>query len=293
MPTGTDGAVSESSMILADGIPTRYQVTGSGPPLLMFSPGGFNAALENWQTHGIYRSTDMLAQLSEHFTCITFDKRESGLAGGRVEQVTWRDYARQGLALIDHLGYDRVHLMGGCIGCSIAAVFAVAYPERVARMVLYSPAGGVQYRMKQHARFTTHLAYVATQGLGQVVQLAAETDHGFSEDPRIGPWATVVRTDPDFAARYAQFDPGRYATIVTGMSRTLFDRDTVPGPEPENLLVMDTPALIVPGQDTSHSPSAAHYLRECLPEADYWDAPIVAQTARTAPARVADFLLSA
>ena len=28
-----------------DGIATRYEVEGSGPPLLMFSPGGFNAVL--------------------------------------------------------------------------------------------------------------------------------------------------------------------------------------------------------------------------------------------------------
>ena len=30
---------------IVDGIATRYEVAGSGPPLLMFSPGGFNSAL--------------------------------------------------------------------------------------------------------------------------------------------------------------------------------------------------------------------------------------------------------
>ena len=29
-----------------DGITTRYEVTGSGPPLLMYSPGGFDATVE-------------------------------------------------------------------------------------------------------------------------------------------------------------------------------------------------------------------------------------------------------
>ena len=38
--------------------------------------------------------------------------------------------------------------------------------------------------------------------------------------------------------------------------------------------------------------SAAHYLRECLPAADFWDATVAAQTAETAPARVIDFLQS-
>ena len=37
-----------------DGIATRYEVVGSGPPLLMYAPGGFNAIIENWSTQGGY-----------------------------------------------------------------------------------------------------------------------------------------------------------------------------------------------------------------------------------------------
>ena len=37
-----------------DGIVTRFEVIGSGPPLLMYSPGGFNATVEAWSTLGIY-----------------------------------------------------------------------------------------------------------------------------------------------------------------------------------------------------------------------------------------------
>jgi len=43
-----------------DGIATRYEVAGSGPPLLMFSPGGFNAAVENWVSFGIYARLNLL-----------------------------------------------------------------------------------------------------------------------------------------------------------------------------------------------------------------------------------------
>jgi hypothetical protein len=76
------------------------------------------------------------------------------------------------------------------------------------------------------------------------------------------------------------------------MSRLLFDRDTVPGAEPEDLLALDIPALIVPGQDSSHAPSAARYLQECLPAAQYWDVPVAEQTTDTAPAHVIEFLES-
>jgi pimeloyl-ACP methyl ester carboxylesterase len=273
-----------------DGIVTRYEVDGSGPALLMFSPGGFNATLDNWATHGIYRKTNILEHLRTRYTCITFDKRESGESGGRLERVTWRHYAEQGRGLLDHLGIERAHLMGGCVGCSIAAVFAVAHPARTDGVVLYSPAGGAQYRLKQHARFARHAAYVEEHGLEQVVELARSSGAGFSDDPRVGPWSTVLRTDPDFARAFTAQDPDHYLTLLAGLARTLFDRDTVPGPEPEDLLLAGFRALVVPGQDSSHATSAARYLQECIPGAEYWDASVTEQTEETAPARVAAFL---
>ena len=280
------------STAVVDGITTRYEVAGSGPPLLMFSPGGFGASMDSWDKHGLYNRTRMLAQLRDQFSCITFDKRESGESGGRIERVSWSDYVAQGIGLLDHLGIDRAHIMGACVGCSIAALLATTHAERVSGMVLYSPAGGVKYRRKQHARFSDHLAYVRENGLEGVAALVSATDVGFSEDGRVGPWVTVLRHDPEFAAHYLAFDNDHYHAVVAGMCRCLFDRDTVPGPEPEDLLVSQIPALIVPGQDSSHAPSAARYLQECLPVNEYWDVPVAEQTAETAPARVIDFLAS-
>ncbi|MCW2581203.1 MAG: alpha/beta hydrolase fold [Blastococcus sp.] len=275
---------------VVDGISTRYEVCGDGPPLLMFSPGGFDSTLESWRTVGVYRRLNLLHHLSTKYTCITFDRRESGRSGGRLERISWAHYVRQGVGLLDHLGVERAHLMGGCVGCSSVAALAIAHPERVLSMVLFSPAGGVKYRMKQHARFLAHLGYVEEHGLGQVVALAQGSDKTFTADPRVGPWVSVLRTDPAFAEAYAQADVDRYRIAVSGLVRLLFDRDTVPGAEPEDLLRLDVPALIVPGQDESHAPSAARYLQECLPLSQYWDVPVAEQTEQTAPARILEFL---
>jgi len=278
--------------ISIDGINTRYQRLGSGPALLMFSPGGFDARLENWSGHGIYQRIGLLARLAEEYTCILFDRRESGASGGRVERLTWAGYADQGAGLLDQLGIERAHLIGGCVGCSVAALFAVRHPDRTAAMVLYSPAGGARYRLLQHARFAQHQAFVATEGTAGVVRLAAGTDASFSKDPRVGPWCTVIRTDAQFAESFARLDPERYLRIVAATARTLFDRDSVPGPEPEDLLGLDVPTLVVPGQDSSHATSAARFLQECLSGAQYWDVPVEEQTEVSAPARVLDFLAS-
>jgi pimeloyl-ACP methyl ester carboxylesterase len=192
--------------------------------------------------------------------------------------------------LLDHLGIDKAHLIGGCMGvCSVAA-FAVAHPERVLSMVLYWPVGGARYRLNGHMRFARHLAFVEENGLAAVVDLVKGHDKGFGADPRGGPWCSVIRHDKTFAEAYAAFDVDAYKLTVAGMVRTLIDRDTAPGAEPEDMLRLDIPALIVPGSDASHATSAARYLQECLPASDYWDIAVDEQREDNVPARVLEFL---
>jgi pimeloyl-ACP methyl ester carboxylesterase len=275
-----------------DGITTRYEVRGSGDPLLMFSPGGFDATLDKWTALGVYARTKALEHLSRTYSCIIFDRRETGQSGGRVERVTWAHYVRQGYGLLQHLRIDRAHVMGGCMGCSPAAAFGVAHPEATRSLVLYWPVGGPKYRINGHLRFAQHLAYVKQNGLEQVVALAKGGTSSFGEDPRGGPWVSVLRRDAAFAESYARQNAERYLQLVAGMARTLIDRDTAPGAEPEDLLQLDLPALIVPGRDASHATSAARYLEECLPKAQYWDVPADDQTEANAPARLLEFLNS-
>lgn len=275
---------------IIDGITTRYEVIGSGPPLLMYAPGGFAATVETWSTQGVYAKIKLLEHLPKKYTCILFDRRECGQSGGRLERVTWAHYVTQGKGLLDHLGIERTHLMGGCMGCCPVTAFAVAYPEITLSMVLYWPVGGAKYRLSSHQRFAEHLAFVQQHGLKEVVALVSKDGKSFGADPRGGPWAAVIKADPAFAEAYARQNVDAYKLIAAAMARTLFDRDTAPGAEPEDLLRLDIPALVVPGQDAAHATSAARYLEECLPRAEYWDVPVAGQTEATAPKRVMEFL---
>ena len=112
--------------------------------------------------------------------------------------------------------------------------------------------------------------------------------------PSLSDWVTLG-DEPDlpdeaFADSYQRQDVEKYKATVTAMARTLFDRDTAPGAEPEDLLQLEIPALIVPGRDPSHATSAARYLEECLPKSEYWDVPVAGQTEETVPPRLLDFL---
>jgi pimeloyl-ACP methyl ester carboxylesterase len=273
-----------------DGISTRYEVVGSGPPLLRYAPGGFDATLEKWSTQGVYAKIKLMDHLPRHFSCIVFDRRECGQSGGRVEHLTWAHYVAQGKGLLDHLGIKRAHIMGGCMGCCPVAAFGVTHPQMTLSMILYWPVGGAKYRLSSHQRFAEHLGFVQQHGLEAVVKLVAEHGKPFGSDPRGGPWASVIKHDRAFAEAYAKQNVDRYKLVVAAMARSLFDRDTAPGAEPEDLLRLDIPALVIPGRDAAHATSAARYLEECLPKSDYWDVPVEQQTEATAPAKMLEFL---
>lgn len=273
-----------------DGLETHYEIIGNGPPLLMFSPGGFDARIEKWSNLGVYKRIKLLDHLPAHYQCIVFDRRENGQSQGRVERITWQHFVRQGAGLLDAMGIDKAHLMGGCMGCCPVSAFGVAHPERTLSMVHYWPVGGANYRISGHQRFARHLAFAEENGLQAVVDLVRSHDKNFSGDPRGGPWGQPIRNSDSFAKDYASADLAHYLLTVTAMYRGLIDRDTAPGAEPEDLIRLDIPSLVVPGADGFHSTSAARYLQECLTNSQYWDMPVEQQTEENAPARVLEFL---
>ena len=168
--------------------------------------------------------------------------------------------------------------------------FGVAHPRATQSMLLYWPVGGVYYRLNNRQRFAEHLKFVKERGLDAVVALVTAEGKPFNQDPRGGPWATVIRRDAAFARQYARRDVAAYSAMVAEMGETLVDRDTAPGATPEELMRLDIPALVVPGRDKTHATSAARYLEECLPRSEYWDIPVAEQTEANVPARLITFL---
>lgn len=258
------------AVAMVDGLEVYYETRGSGAPLLMLAPGGFDATIEKWLATNAWKEIDALEKLSSQFQLIIYDRREAGRSGGRVEKLRWDLYARQAKGLLDHLKIDSAFVLGGCMGCSVALAFAVSFPEATRALVLHWPVGGYRWKANSRERFARHAALVRERGLAGVVERAREKG-SFWQDPESGPWAPCIARDARFAEAFASQDQQRYLGIVEASGHALFDRDTAPGAEPEEIMGIKAPALIVPGDDPSHATSAAHYLRECLPNAEYWN----------------------
>ena len=162
------------------GINIHYEVRGSGPPILMMAPGGFDSTIEKWSApslSGIWDVMRPLETLTDRYTCIAYDRREAGLSGGRVERIGCDTYADEGMGLLRHLDIKRALVLGGCMGCSTAAAFGVAYPEATLGLLLHWPVGGVRWRQTELNVFQTHIEFVKERGLTAVVELARKRRH--------------------------------------------------------------------------------------------------------------------
>jgi pimeloyl-ACP methyl ester carboxylesterase len=271
-----------------DGLEVYYETKGSGSPLLMFAPGGFDATIEKWVAASAWTGINALDALAAEHTVIVYDRRESGRSGGRVERLGWESYTEQAKALLDHLGIDSAYVLGGCMGCSVALAFGVHYPQATRALLLHWPVGGYRWKVNSLERFRRHYDFTKSNGLKAVTE-RAPTGKSFWADPESGPWASVIARDHRFAEGFVAQDLVRYLGIVITSGRSLFDRDTAGGAEPEEILGIKAPALIIPGDDPSHATSGAHYLRELLPKADFWNVMPPEQTTRNVCERILEF----
>ena len=118
-----------------------------------------------------------------------------------------------------------------------------------------------------------------------MVDLAREK-LSFWAEPQAGPWASAIVADDKFAGQ----EPDRYLALVGLMDQTLFDRDTATAPEPEELMALKVPSVIIPGADPAHATSAARYLQECLDGSVYHDLPPSEQTPERVRQWISEFL---
>jgi|SRR6185369_13379197 pimeloyl-ACP methyl ester carboxylesterase len=256
-----------------NGIRIHYVIQGSGAPLLMFAPGGFRSVISRWTAAGgkrEWKEMDGLATLSRHFTCIAYDRRESGLSGGRVEPLTWELYVQEAKGLLDLAGASDAHVLGSCMGAGLALAFAVRHPGACRSLLLHWPVGGYRWMMKGHTFFRRHLDFVRANGLQAVVARARDGEN-FWLDPEIGPWGSPAAVYPEFASELARQDLNTYFEIAERSREALFN-DTMPsGASGAELMKIRTPALILPGNDSSHAYSASVALKELMPKAELWE----------------------
>lgn len=130
----TPGSGDAEGRIPGDGAALFYRMVGSGPDVLVMIHGGPGMDMG-------YMVSDF-APLAERHRLLFYDQR----GGGRSELLrndpalyTMARHVADLEALRQHFGLERMTLVAHSFGPAIAAAYAMAHPDRVARMVLIGP----------------------------------------------------------------------------------------------------------------------------------------------------------
>ena len=119
-------------------IEIHYEVHGTGHPVLLLAPGGMRSSIEFWQKSPY----DPIRELAGKFRVIAMDQRNAGASRAPVSGSDgWHSYAADQLALLDELGIERAHVLGGCIGGAFALKLCAIAPARISAAVLQQPIG--------------------------------------------------------------------------------------------------------------------------------------------------------
>ncbi|HEY2281947.1 MAG TPA: alpha/beta hydrolase [Solirubrobacteraceae bacterium] len=118
------------------GQPVNTIDLGEGPPLVFVH--GLSGSWPNW--------LEQLPVFADSHRVIAIDLPGFGHSPMPHERITISGYARLLDGLFGELGIDAATLVGNSMGGFISAELAIAFPERVERLVLVSPAGISSYR---------------------------------------------------------------------------------------------------------------------------------------------------
>ena len=116
----------------SNGISLAYEITGSGPPLLLISGLGYGSWI--WR-----RVAPLLA--ADH-SVITFDNRGAGGSDKPEGPYSTPQMALDTAGLLDGLGVAGARVLGHSLGGLIAQELALARPDLVGRLILASTTHG-------------------------------------------------------------------------------------------------------------------------------------------------------
>jgi 3-oxoadipate enol-lactonase len=114
-----------------NGIDLYYELHGDGPAIL-FAHGAGGNHLSWWQ---------QVAHFQSQYRCVTFDHRAFGLSADATGDGRSL-FARDAIALLDHIGLERVFVVAQSMGGRTAAGLVRTAPTRVRGLVLAGTLGG-------------------------------------------------------------------------------------------------------------------------------------------------------
>ena len=238
-----------------DGATIHYEVFGSGFPLLLIAPGGVSSEIGMWERSAI----NPIKAYAENFTVVAMDQRHAGTSLAPMRPFSYDQCNGDQLAVLDALGFERAHVMGGCIGCAHIWNLVENAPDRIVAAVTQDPVGlddtndiGVFYAM-----FAETMRLARAEGLDAVIT-AAQENAFFMANNAAGPFAPLLAASEEARTELIEMGRERYVQLIVefrdGMWPPVSPYFTV---TEEWMRSCATPMLVLPGRDRFHPTSVA------------------------------------
>lgn len=235
--------------VTPDKVKLYYEEVGQGTPILFVHE--FASDHRGWEPQ--------LREFGKRHRCIAYSAR--GYTPSDVpadkDAYSYQHVMRDCVAVLDHLGIDRAHLVGLSMGAYTTLQVALSHPGRVRSMVLAGIGSGSErwftdeFHKNAHALADTFeregsAAVAATYGLGPSrVPFLLKDPRGFAE----------------FAQRLAEHDAQGSANTSRGFQGarpSLYDFES-------DIAKLTVPALIVVGDEDERCIEPSLFLKRALP----------------------------
>lgn len=127
---------STSHRVTINDVTLDYLKQGTGAPVYLLHGG-----MESRQSFKY-----QIPELAKHYTVIALDSREQGRSTRSEEQISYDLMARDVVALADHLGHERISIIGSSDGAITALTVALNTPDLIDKLVL----SGATYHWKAY-----------------------------------------------------------------------------------------------------------------------------------------------
>lgn len=206
------------------GAPLYYEETTQGDPLLLLHAGIADSRM--WD--------DQVPVFAQHYRVIRFDLR--GFGRSSIPAGSFASYKDPAL-LLDTLGIEKTHVIGVSFGGKVALDFALAYPEKVASLVLVASGVGGRKAPPEVQRFNEEEEALLEQG---DLEGATELNLRMWVD---GPCRSPQQVDPAVRQRVREM---QYHALTIPMPETTEDIPLTP-PAIMRLAELRMPTLLIVG----------------------------------------------
>jgi 3-oxoadipate enol-lactonase len=231
------------NFIEANGVSLRYAVEGAGKPIVLIHEMG--GMMESWGLVALI--------LAATRRVVRYDTRGAGFSEKIRGALTIDTMTDDLIALLDGLGItEKIALAGTAVGGAIALHTAYRFPERIAAVIVTSPATF----MPPEARAATLARVDEFERRGVRVAFEVTAANGYPEELRGNAERFAA-----WRARWLGNDPASFAAVYRMLSNT----DLTP-----ELPSIKCPVLVIGGEfDRGRPPARVEPIAKAIPGATF------------------------